>query len=274
MGSGHQCRRRRSRTLHVACNREISANGCGLVGAIAAALAAVAIYCNPRSLLALIAIGLGAWLAGIFPSDGFGRHPWVEGDGDSSPIEVLVDRRKGEARVARATGLPRGSVAAGPGVVSIRLAQVAAVAALLAAPELTALARFRDLYTFLQYSGYTGLVEYAVTSTNAITWPVLTLGLLGLIAGLLARRRRATTSAAAALVLYLVLTATLVVVPAAAGLAPQLEPTRLMPLQRFLTLYLAAGGFWIILSWVISRVLPTRLWLAPVLPLGLPRRFF
>ena len=27
------------------------------------------------------------------------------------------------------------------------------------APELMALARFRDLYTFLQYSGYTGLID-------------------------------------------------------------------------------------------------------------------
>ena len=33
------------------------------------------------------------------------------------------------------------------------------VAALLAAPELIALARFRDLYTFVQYSGYTGLTR-------------------------------------------------------------------------------------------------------------------
>ena len=36
-----------------------------------------------------------------------------------------------------------------------------------------ALARFRDLYTFVQYSGYTGLTEYAVTAANGVTWPVL-----------------------------------------------------------------------------------------------------
>jgi len=147
----------------------------------------------------------------------------------------------------------------------MRLIQVAVVAALLAAPELIALARFRSLYTFVQYSGYSGLVDYAVTSANAITWPVLVLGLLGLVIGLLTRRRQATTSAAAALVLYLVLTVVLVVVPAAAGLAPQLEPTRLMPLQRFLTLYLAAGAVWTILSWVVAKVAPTRQWLAPLL---------
>jgi hypothetical protein len=241
--------------------------GAGWSGAIAAALAALAIYSNPRSLLALTAIGLGAWLAGFFRGGQIGRHGWAEDDGDSSSPEVVVARRRGDAGVARTTDLTHGS-GAGLGVISIRLAQVAAVAALLAAPELMALARFRDLYTFLQYSGYTGLVDYAATSANAVTWPVLTLGLLGLIIGLLTRRRRATTSAAVALVLYLVLTATLVVVPAAAGLAPQLEPTRLMPLQRFLTLYLAAVGFWTILSWVNSRVLPSRRWLAPLLAVG------
>ena len=142
------------------------------------------------------------------------------------------------------------------------------MAALLAAPELMALARFRDLYTFVQYSGYTGLAEYAITAANGVTWPVLGLGLAGLVIGLLVRRRPATTSAAAALIFYLALTATLVIFPAAANLAPQLEPTRLMPLQRFLTIYLAAVAFWFILSWVVSRIAPTRQWLAPVIATG------
>jgi hypothetical protein len=100
---------------------------------------------------------------------------------------------------------------------------------------------------------------------NAVTWPVLVLGLLGLMMGLLSWQRQATTSAAAALLLYVAMTAALVLVPAAANLAPQLEPTRLMPLQRLLTIYLAAVTFWIILSWVISRIAPSRRWLAPLL---------
>ena len=41
-----------------------------------------------------------------------------------------------------------------------------------------------------------------------------------------------------------------------------------MPLQRFLTIYLAAVAFWIILSWVVSRIAPSRQWLAPVLATG------
>ena len=43
-----------------------------------------------------------------------------------------------------------------------------------------------------------------------------------------------------------------------------------MPLQRLLTLYLAAVAFWIILSWVVSGIVAPRRWLAPVLAAGLP----
>ncbi len=242
--------------------------GEGWSGVTAAALAAIAIYCNPRSLLALIAIGVGAWIAAVFRNDAVAPLRPAGDGGHLSPPEVAVHGRRGNAGVARPTELNQGPAAAGVGDISIRLAQVTVLAALLAAPELIALARFRDLYTFVQYSGYSGLINYAVTSATAITWPVLALGLLGLIVGLRARQRQATTSAAAALLFYLVLTATLVVVPAAAGLAPQLEPTRLMPLQRFLTLYLAAVGFWIILAWVVSKLMPSRPWVAPLLAAG------
>ncbi|MCC2629658.1 MAG: hypothetical protein K0S14_3308, partial [Thermomicrobiales bacterium] len=210
--------------------------GAGWSGAASAALAAFAIYCNPRSSLALAALGLGAWLAGTIRHNGISPRGWASADEASR--------------------------------LTLRLARVAALAALLAAPELMALARFRDLYTFVQYSGYTGLTEYAVTAASTVTWPVLVLGLTGLVIGLLVRLRPATTSTAAGLVLYIALTATLVIFPAAANLAPQLEPTRLMPLQRFLTIYLAAVAFWFILSWVVSRVAPLMGWLAPALATG------
>jgi hypothetical protein len=210
--------------------------GAGWSGAAAAALAAFAIYCNPRSLLALAALGLGAWLAGVIQNNGISRRGWAPA-----------------ADVGRLTG---------------RLTQVAVLAALLASPELMALARFKDLYTFVRYSGYTGLTEYAVTAAKGITWPVLVLGLIGLVLGLLLRRRQATTSTAAALILYVALTAIFVIFPAAANLAPQLEPTRLMPMQRFLTIYLAAVAFWFILSSVVSRIAPQMRWLAPVLTTG------
>jgi hypothetical protein len=197
--------------------------GAGWSGAAAAALAALAIYCNPRSFLALVALGLGAWLAGIL-------------------------RNNEDTRL-----------------LSMRFVQVVVLAGLLAAPELMALARFEDLYTFVQYSGYSGLIAYTLTATNAVTWPVLVLGLLGTIIGLLSAQRPGTTSAAAALILYVTLTATLVLFPAAANLAPQLEPTRLMPLQRLLTIYLAAVAYWIILSWAVTRIAPARQSSTPLL---------
>src|SRR5215218_1814088 len=148
--------------------------GAGWSGAAAAALAAFAIYCNPRSLLALTAVGLGAWLAEIIPNNGVKPRGWVS-----------------------ATDMSR---------LTLGIARVAILAALLAAPELVALARFRDLYTFVRYSGYTGLTEYAATSANGVTWPVLVLGLAGLFIGLLFRWRQATTATGAALVLYVALT--------------------------------------------------------------------
>lgn len=242
--------------------------GAGWSGAAAAALAAFAIYCNPRSLLALIAIGLGTWLARPLRNNGIALHRRIADDANSSPRDDANRAIQTLSMQRFATEAKQVSEAAGLGAISTRLAQLAVLTALLAAPELMALARFRDLYTFVQYSGYSGLLEYAETSANAVTWPVLALGLLGLIVGLQAQRRQATASATATLVLYLVLTATLVVVPSAAGMAPQLEPTRLMPFQRFLTLYLAAVGFWIILSWILSRVFPSQLRLGPVLAVG------
>jgi hypothetical protein len=243
--------------------------GAGWAGAAAGALGALAVYCNPRSLPALVALGLGAWLAAIFRGNGTSKPGWVKNDGHSY-------RRNGVPRATQASPLQPPSmgwrqvtVAGEKGIYGLRLALVAVVAALLAAPELIALARFRDLYTFVQYSGYTGLAQYAQTTASAVTWPVIVLGLVGLIGGLRSRQRPATTSAAAALVLYLALTAMLVLLPAAANLAPQLEPTRLMPVQRLLTLYLAAVAFWIILSWVISRIASSRRWLTPLLVSGI-----
>jgi hypothetical protein len=242
--------------------------GGGWVGSGAAALGALAIYCNPRSLLALAALGLGAWLAGIFRAAGSSIHGAAADVGDSSGRDGVARTTLVWHLQPRTTDSSRVQAAPAIGVLTMRLALVAVLTGLLAAPQLMALARFRDLYTFVQYSGYTELAAYAVTAANAITRPVLVLGLLGLIMGLLSRQRQATASSAAALLLYLALTATLVLFPAAANLAPQLETTRLMPLQRLLTLYLAAVAFWIFLSWVISRIGPSRRWLVPMLGVG------
>ena len=77
--------------------------GAGWAGAAAGALGALAIYCNPRSLLALAALGLGAWLAGILRNDGESipggqrlleiRAPRRRGAGDAGVAPTAAHRR-------------------------------------------------------------------------------------------------------------------------------------------------------------------------------------
>ncbi|MCC7023865.1 MAG: hypothetical protein IT338_13670 [Thermomicrobiales bacterium] len=188
-------------------------------GVLASALAAAAIYANPRSALGLGAVGLGAGIA----------LAWKD------------------------RALPKGAIVA-------RLLQVGAVAALLAAPELLALARFDDLYAFVHYSGYERLTDYLASSASAASIHVLVLAAVGIGVALAARARLAAAAAACALVIYVVVTASVAFVPAIAHLAPQLEPTRLMPLQRLLAIYLAAVAAGAALSWAKRHVAPARPW--------------
>lgn len=180
--------------------------------AIAGALAAFAVYCNPRSLIGLLALGAGAWLATLWQTGG--------------------------ARTMEATR---------------RLALVAIVAALLAAPELIALLRFGGLYQFVRYSGYDSLATYAATTANALGLPVLALGVAGIAIALVLRSRVAPRAAALSLLLYVAITVALAFVPFLGNAAAQLEPTRLMPLQRLLSINLAAVAVWVGLSWLTGR---------------------
>ncbi len=192
------------------------ATGGGWFAVAAAGSAAAAVHCNPRSILGLLAVAGGAWLAALAAG---GNH-W-------RPV----------------TG---------------RMALVGTAAALQAAPELLSLLRFGGLYEFVRYSGYDSVREYLANSVTALSWPVFVGALAGLIVGVGAVRRVAARSVAASLLLYAFLTAVLVGVPAAARLAPQLEPTRLMPLQRLLALYLAAVAVWTLLGALQRRVWPER----------------
>lgn len=195
--------------------------GQGWLGVGAALLGAWAVYCNPRSLLGLAAVGAGVWVA-----------------------------------VAARTSTSPGAARRRAGIVAI-------VAALLAAPELMALARFGDLYRFVRYSGYAGVGDYAAAAIEAVSLPVLALALGGLVLGLTSRVRLATAATALVLIVYSSLTLAIAFVPAASALAPQLEPTRLMPLQRLLMIYLAAAAVAAAASWLCSRVAPARAWMTP-----------
>lgn len=191
--------------------------------ALASALAAFAIYANPRSALGLAAVGLGAAIALAWKAPAVSKRAIVA-----------------------------------------RLAGVGALAVLLAAPELLALVRFDDLYAFVHYSGYAQLADYLASSASAASAPVLALALAGVAISLVFRKRLASSAVACALIIYVVVTVVVAFVPAVAHLAPQLEPTRLMPLQRLLAIYLAAAAAGVALSWLGQRVAPGGRWATDV----------
>ena len=191
--------------------------------AVSTFLAAAAVYSNPRSLIGVAAVALGCLL----------------GLGFSGSRVALT-------------------------VVLGRIALVAIGTALLAAPLLISLLRFGGLYTFVHYSGYADLEAYLRTSLEAVTPWVVGLAVLGGIGAFAARgvgerfaRPFATRGACLALIMYVLLTVALSFVPALEAAASQLETTRLMPLQRLLSLYLAAAGVW----WLLSAVVRRRIWL-------------
>ncbi len=136
------------------------------------------------------------------------------------------------------------------------LSAIAVLAASLAAPILVPLLRYNDLYFFLSYQEYGSLAEYWHDSVDTVTWPILALALSG---GILAFRRRGNAGpriAALTLLIYTLVTAIGVSSASVRELIPQLELPRLMPFQRFLTIYLAAYAV-VVVGRYLARV-PSR----------------
>ena len=184
-------------------------------GAVAALAAAFSIVTNPRSLIALAVVGVGVWAASVGRSDDEGSSV---------------------------------------GAASRRVAIVGAVAGALAAPELISLARFSELYAFVQYQWYDGLRDYARHSIDAVSPPVAALGAAGVLVALFLPGRPATRAAAITLLLYVGTTVAVNGAPGEPRLIDQLEATRLMPFQRYLTVFLAA----VALQGMIGAALPRR----------------
>ena len=169
----------------------------------AALASAAALWCNPRSAIALVASAAGVWIA------------------------TLVSR--GGGRPARRAAL--------------WIAGISATAALLAAPQVIALLRFGHLYHFVKYTSYASSLEYVSSAIAAVSWPVWVLALVGLVGPVRhGRTRPVTTAVALTLLVYVCVTLALSFVPWSMELVRQLETTRLMPFQRLLTIYLAAVG--------------------------------
>lgn len=173
-----------------------------------------------------------------------------------SAIALYSNPRSAIGLVAIGIGALVASVLAGgsvrPGAALRRLVAIAVTAALLAAPLLMSLLRFGDLYEFVHYSEYTSLTDYLSASGDSVSSIVLALGLAGMLAGLV-RQQLGTRATAASASVYIAATLAVSMAPGVAALLPQLEPTRLMPLQRYLLLYLAAALVWTLISALAVR---------------------
>jgi hypothetical protein len=139
----------------------------------------------------------------------------------------------------------------------LRAGSAAGIAAAVAAPLLVPLLRFGDLYLFVHYSTYEDFRDYLDSSVQAVGSPLLIAGAAGLGLALTRPAGRATSIAAWTLVSYLVLTMYIVAGTWPASLIQQLEPTRLMPFQRYLWLFFA--GFAVVrLVERLARRVPAR----------------
>lgn len=176
--------------------------------AAAAALAAFALYTNPRSFIALGAVGAGClltcWLAKRSRHERARTTAWLVGAGG--------------------------------------------VAALISAPEWIALLRYNSLYYFVRYSWYHNLHEYWKSSITAVSTPVFVIGLIGIAHGLVRPRHAVVRAAALSLVIYVGATAYFVLGAWPSSFAQQLETTRLMPFQRLLWLALAGYGAFVLID--------------------------
>ena len=133
----------------------------------------------------------------------------------------------------------------------LRVAAVGGITALLCMPILLSLLRYEHLYIFLHYQSYATLRDYLTTSARTVSPPILVLAAFGAVVSLLDRRFPAARMTALALIGYALVTGFLSL---NTGLIAQLETPRLMPFQRFLTLYLAAWAVWWLLDRLWSRV--------------------
>lgn len=164
-------------------------------------------------------------------------------------LAIVTNPRSAVAGVAIAGALAASALLRGDvRVVVRRLVVPAALAVGLSAPLLLPLVRYRDLYYFVQYSGYGSVEEWYRSSVQAVSGPVALVTVVGLAACLRPGAPRAAQVLAMTLVAYALLTILLVRVVWPGSLVDQLETTRLMPFQRFLMIAVAAIGAGLLLD--------------------------
>jgi hypothetical protein len=174
-------------------------HGLILWGGISIVATAMAVYTNPRSVLAIVIAAVAIAASAM-----------ISGRDDPALSAKLVVRR---------------------------IALVTAASMLLTAPVLVPLVRYRDLYFFVHYESYVSLSEYWSNTLASVSPPVVIIAMGGGGLAIGVRRFPIARAFALALLGYVLLTAAL---SANEGVIEQLEPPRLMPFQRLLTIYLAA----------------------------------
>jgi hypothetical protein len=139
-----------------------------------------------------------------------------------------------------------------------RTALLTLLTACLSAPQILSLIRFGDLYFFVRYETYESFSEFLDSSVRAVSSPVFVVSVAGLTLVLLLRRRLPVSAVAAiTLILYMTVTVVVAELEGTAFAIEQLEPTRLMPFQRLLMIYVASVGLYAILRQVIRQPVMT-----------------
>ncbi len=157
---------------------------------------------------------------------------------------------------------------AGLVVAIVRIALVAAVALLLAAPLLMAMAQYSDLYFFVHFTSYATFQDYWDSVVASVSWWFLAPALVGVPIALVVRNLSMMRMVAISVLIYGGLTVALSQGGMESGLIRQLEATRLMPFQRLLTVYLAAAA----IGWVgqqLAGLIVRTQWRDTIVAVGL-----
>lgn len=165
--------------------------------AVAGVAIGIAIGTNPRTFIALAAVGLASLIVA------FVQRPEI-------PLRLL----------------------------GLRIAALGAIAFALSAPELLSLARYEDLYFFVQYSGYADVDAWWNSSNTALWTPIFALALGGVATSIVLPDRPFMRTVGLTAVIYMGTTAGLIAW--GGSIVEQLELTRLMPFQRMILFFLAA----------------------------------
>ena len=164
-------------------------------------------------------------------------------------MAVVTNPRSAVAGVAIAVAVVASALIQGDvRGIARRLAAPAALAVGLAAPLLLPLVRYRDLYYFVQYTGYASIEEWYRSSVQAVSGPVALLAVAGVVMGLLPGTPRAAQVLALTLIAYAAMTVSLIQIEWPGSLLDQLETTRLMPFQRLMMIATAATGVGLMLE--------------------------